>query len=138
VSYSGSGTASFSPTCSLAPAAVQVAGSTATSTLSVLTTLPHLAQARNSAPFAPPHFKLSSGILLALLLCTVRPRVRSSWKILSAILVATTGLIVLAGCGGKAPTPVGTTPGVYLITISASSNTAATTPNPVTVGLTVN
>lgn len=138
VAYTGSGTASFTPTCSLAPAAVQIAGGTATSTLSILTTLPHLTRARNSAPVGPPHFKLGSGILLALLLCTVRSRVRFSWKILSAILVATSCLMVLVGCSGKSPAPVSTTPGTYSITISATSNTTVVNPNPAVVSLTVN
>jgi hypothetical protein len=101
VTYTGSGTASFTPTCTLAPAAVQVSGATANSTLSILTTLPHLTQARNSAPVFLPNFRWGSGILLACLFCTLRPRFRSSWRLLIAIFGATTFLCVLVGRAGK-------------------------------------
>ncbi len=139
VTYTGSGTASFAPTCTLAPAAVQVAGATANSTLSVLTTLPHLTQARQSAQFLLPNFRWSSGILLAFLLCAVRPRITAScWNLLTAILAATTCLCVLVGCGGKTPPPVGTTQGSYNITISASSNITVASPAPVVISLTIN
>ena len=126
------------PTCTLAPAAVQVSGATANSTLSVLTTLPHLTQARNSASLFLPNFRWGSGILLACLFCTLRPRFRSSWRLLIAIFGATTFLCVLAGFAGKTTPPVGTTQGSYNITISASSNPTVASPAPVVVSLTIN
>jgi Bacterial Ig-like domain (group 3) len=138
VTYTGSGTASFTPACTLAPAAVQVSGATANSTLSVLTTLPHLTQARNSAPVFLPNFRWGSGILLACLFCTLRPRLRSSWRLLIAIFGATTFLCVLVGCAGKTTPPVGTTQGSYNITISASSNPSVASPAPIVISLTLN
>ena len=139
VTYTGSGTVNFTPTCALSPAAVQVGGATATSTLSLSTTLPHL-RARNSSASHLGNFRLGESAFLAFLVCVGGIRRRSSWKLFGVVLAATFGIATLLGCGGKGstPPPVGTTSGSYNVTISSTNSAGAPNPNALTVVLTVN
>jgi hypothetical protein len=138
VAYTGSGTVNFTPTCALSPAAVQVAGATATSTLSLSTTLSHL-RAGNSAASRSGDFRLGEGAFLAFLVWVGGIRRRSSWKLFGVVLVATFGIVTILGCGGKGSTPpVGTTSGSYNITISSTNSAGAPNPNALTIVLTVN
>jgi hypothetical protein len=138
VTYTGSGTVNFAPTCALSPAAVQIAGATVTSTLSLSTTLPHL-RAGNSAASRSGDFRLGEGAFLAFLVWVGGIRRRSSWKLFGVVLVATFGIGTILGCGGKGstPPPVGTTSGSYNITISSTNSAGAPNPNALTVVLTV-
>jgi hypothetical protein len=145
VTYNGIGTPAFTPTCALsAPSVSLPAGSTATSTLTITTTLPHLQGGTQQA--ANP-LNRSGGTLVAafaLLLFCLPPAARRQlrWNALtrSILLLAATGLFALAGCGGSStpvPTPpVGTTPGSYSVGVTANAG-AGIAPQSTTVALTV-
>ncbi|RXH55970.1 putative periplasmic aspartyl protease [Granulicella sibirica] len=148
VSYNGTATISFPPTCSLSSTSVSLSGSAGTSvTVTVGTTLPHRAQAHTSSaglwrvggglPGA-----LAGTVLGAFCLAFV-PRRRRLMSLLSMLLV--TG--VLSGCGGSTvpvtstptATPVGTTTGSYTVTVTATTTVAGiAAPSPATIALTVN
>jgi sugar lactone lactonase YvrE len=127
------------PTCSLAPASVNIASANSVqSTLSVGTTAP---VAANSIPHLWPS---GAGAMLACLLLFAAPagsRRRTPLLILFALCLTALG----AGCsgsaagggggGGASPPPVpGTTPGAYSITVSGTSGSSTVS---TTVALTV-
>lgn len=137
VSYSA-GTATYPPTCSLAPASLTFSSAVSgTSVLTVATTVPHAVPgtgqaARRNTLFAPAG-GLSFAALLLVLVPSKRRRKMGRLAILPMVLLAA-GMMALAGCGsGGSPvttttTPVGTSKGTYTVAITAtpSAGSAAT------------
>ena len=129
VTYTGAGTASNAPTCSLNPSQVQVtSGTTATTTLTVSTTA-----AVGSAK--PNSLWPSSGVAFAtLFLIGFLPRRR--WKGAALLVIlAIVAACTVSGCGGSpAPSNPGTTIGGYQVVVTATSaSLTATTTIPLTL-----
>lgn len=119
VAYTGTGTATDAPTCTLNPTQAQVSSSSgASTTLTVATTA---ASARLSNPFVP----WGGGALAAVLIFIGVPRRR--WRGLSLIAIlalAIAGMCI--GCGGSSGSSnknPGTTNGNYSVTVTATSGT---------------
>jgi subtilase family serine protease len=137
VSYSG-GTATYPPTCSIAPASLTFTGGlSGSSVLTIATTIPHAkpgsgTSARNTTRFAP----LGGIGFAALLLLLIPSRRRGKIGLLALlpIVLLGVGMMALAGCGsGSSPattttTPVGTSKGTYtvLVTATPAAGTAVT------------
>lgn len=124
VAYTGSGTATDAPTCSLNPTQAQVSSSsTASTTLTVSTTASSSARLNN--PFLP----WGGGALAAVLIFIGVPRRR--WRGLTLMVIlgmAMAGMCI--GCGGGSggsgnnpPANSGTTTGNYSVTVTATSGT---------------
>ena len=140
VSFSGTATPTLPPTCAFSnPTVGLAAGASGTSTLTISTTVPHAVGTGQQQALNRMGGRGAAVVAFALLVACV-PRRRSAWRAMraSAMLVAATGLMMLAGCaaGSSSPavttpttpvTPVGTTTGAYMVTITANGGSAATT-----------
>jgi len=143
VAYNGTATLNYIPTCSLANSSVAINAAAASTTLAVVTTVPHAIKGTNVAASLGGGGRIS--ILFAACLLFLLPVRRLSWKMLSILFLLTTALSGFSGCSGggsgttSTPTSlVGTTTGSYTITVTATSAAAASNPSPVTIALTVN
>jgi hypothetical protein len=126
VAYQGQGTASDPPTCSLNPSQAQVTGATPVSTTLTVSTTAATASSVHDELFK------GAGISFAALLCfglMPRRRWRRSMLLIALCVAATAGFI---GCGGSPsgsssapPSNPGTTAGSYVVTVTATSGTAA-------------
>jgi hypothetical protein len=124
VTYTGAGTSTDAPTCSLNPTQADVtSGSAATTTLTISTTA---ASARNSNPFLP----FGGGAVAVAFLFLGAPRkCWRGWRLLIVLGLAIAGTSL--GCGGGASsgsgappsTNPGTTTGNYTVTLTATSGT---------------
>jgi Bacterial Ig-like domain (group 3)/FG-GAP-like repeat len=155
VTYAGSGTATNPPTCAFANNPLPVNGS-AVSTQLILSTTAASSAARWIADSRNPDqtgLALLAGAFLLLLPAGLRYR----WPAAVMVLVIAGSVLPLVSCGGTAtaslvpptspqpPTspippsgPSGTQAGSYIVTVSATSDTAVAAPPPVTIQLTVN
>ena len=137
VAYNGSGTPNYLPTCT-APSVTLASQGTATTTLTLATTVPHdkPALGRASTGQRPTTMLLAC---LAFLPLTLLRRRKLFGALASVFLTA--GLFASSGCGGKStttPTPlVGTTPGSYTITVISSGTGTGTVTATTTIALTV-
>ena len=147
ITYTGTGTASKPPTCSLAVASVNVSSTLEPSVvLAVNTTAATTTACPAAASKAPTHASSwiggSAGIVLAGLLLVLPFRKRRSLRVTALTLLVLAGIGSLSGCGsnGTAPvtcTPVttpGTTSGPYTITVTGTSGAITKT---VTIALTI-
>lgn len=133
----------YPPTCSLASPTVTLgAGAAVTDVLTVSTTTPRSLGSNGFADNRGAPMGLVGGSALCavlLLLLPGRRRAWGKWKALSLLLLLGAGLLSASGCGGAStastpPVLVGTTPGSYTVTITASSGSGSFTS---TVALTV-
>jgi len=139
VAYTGSGTASDLPTCSLAPTSLTLAANaTATSVATITTTAAHATRTGTTAKLA-----LGAGGVLACLLVFLPLGARKGRRRLSLFLALLVLLAIgsgLSGCGGGGSTPAapgdpGTTIGSYTVTVTGTVSSVST---PTTFTLTVN
>lgn len=131
------------PTCS-ASSAVTLSSSTSTGTATVTVST----TAASSSALTRPEFGhgrqwggAGGGAILALLFFLVTPTRRRAGQSLLGILLLTTILGALSGCGsGGSPhtTGMGTTPGAYTLTVTGTGNDSANTVSTTTFTLTVN
>ncbi|WP_263385359.1 Ig-like domain repeat protein [Granulicella arctica] len=147
VTYNGTGTVNFPPTCNLASNAVTINQAPGSTALTIATTTPHTSL-RSAAQRPSPRSSIleATGATLACLLLSLVPiRRRNPWRALSLLLILSATLGVLSGCGGSSspaplptPTPIGTTTGSYTVTVTASSGvTGVVAPAPLTIALTI-
>lgn len=124
VSYTGSGSPTDAPTCSLNPTQAQIAsGSAASTTLTVATT------ASGSASLKNPLLPLGSALAAMLFFIGVPRRRWQSWSLIAILGIAIVGACL--GCGGgnngsggsNPPSSPGTTTGSYSVTVTAKSGT---------------
>ena len=157
ISYNEVGTASYPPTCSyFIPTVTLSSGGTATSTLTIASTLPHLVGSNNmTRGFRPTvyarsesldwtHGTIPGVVLGAFVFCWFPTRTRRSgrhWRSALLSFLLGVGLMSIAACSsGSAPaaaTPVGTTAGSYTITLTSSSGNTSASPA-VTISLNIN
>ena len=139
VAYNGTGTTTYLPTCTPSAASVTLTPQgTATTTLTIGTTVPHGIQAPGRAYVWQP----AAGVLLAGL--AFLPLLRRRKPVIVLGMLLTAGLFALSGCGGKStatttpPAPlVGTTPGSYTITVVSSGTGTGTVSATTAIALTV-
>ena len=137
VAYTG-GAATFPPTCSLSnPALTFSSASSAVSTLTVNTTVPHAVPPVSIAsgpPFTGPFAALSlAALLTAFLPWPKRRLLRSRLFLIPLPLLLAAALLSVSGCGSSssslasptAATPVGTSAGAYTITLVATPDTGS-------------
>jgi hypothetical protein len=136
VTYTGQGTATDPPTCSLNPSQATVTGGTAVSTTLTISTTAASSSARLGGDW-----RNAGRILAAFLFLGLIPRRR--WKGLALLaLLCIVGTAAIIGCGGGSsggggttpPTNPGTTAGNYSVTVTATSGTiTASTTIPISV-----
>jgi len=109
------------PTCTLAPAALSISGTTAAASLLTITTV-----APGSALNHPEGFFWPSagGTALALVVFVFVPRRRRNWLALVALLALAVSLGGI-GCGGHSGAP-GTSAGAYTVTVTGTSGSMNT------------
>ncbi len=138
VAYNGTGTSTYLPTCTAASVTLAPQG-TATTTLTIATTIPH----DKPAPGRASTWQPPTGILLAGLAFLPLALLRRRRIITLALLLFTASLLAVSGCGGKStpvstPAPlVGTTPGSYTVTIVSSGTGTGNVTATTTLALTV-
>jgi sugar lactone lactonase YvrE len=134
VAFSGTGTASYPPTCSLGPAMISITGpGTSASTLSIATTAATSASMHSQTrggSFVALIGRASAGMLCILFFPFLKRR-RSAWFSVAILVFAGIGMIALGcgggGGGGGGTTNPGTTAGNYNVTITASSGSYTST-----------
>ncbi len=135
VSFSGTGNSVDLPTCTLSPSSLSFSGTTSTSSNLVIGTTP----AQSASLKYPAHGKGGGPVCLTiafLLFLSKRHRLDRIATALSMVL-----LCAIVGCGGgnstggtQIPSNPGTTPGSYVVTLTASTGKVSSTS---TVNLTV-
>ena len=155
VAFNGTGNVSFAPKCVFQGNYFAFPGGNdaSNSLLVVETTAPHVVMGAVSMPHPfRSGSSIAAGSLLACLLASWRRRLQGSVLWRSGALLC---LLVIAGCGGgstsgtgggatggggstpSAPQLVGTTPGSYTITVSATNTAGVPNPAPIQISLIV-
>ena len=140
VVYLGSGTDASSPTCGFATNPLSVNGSDISTHLIVATTTATAADGKvaGNGGLDKGGIVLWGGVLLLLL----PGRLRYRWLAATMMILVVSGsMLSLSSCGGTGgsagpPSPAGPQTGNYSITVSATSDTTAPAPPPVTILLT--
>ena len=137
--FTGSGTVTLAPTCSLSNASPTLtAGGTASTTVSLLTTAPHVKGASGMLAKGGQNLALGGFFALLFACVPVASRRRTRFGSLHVVLlaIAAAGLLGLAGCGGgggsgstSGSSSVGTTKGSYNVVVTATGTSGSATVN---------